>query len=328
MALLKYFQPIKRPVEEPHSALGSENEDFEQNIPAKKVALEPEPSNSRSTVNQHQDIHDISHYSNLNIRSCMPDSTKYHLLKNVFHPEYSYMFPTKLEYNKNRAFQYAWLQKFPWLVYSVEVNGGFCINCILFGQVTDGSASDLGVLTSRPLVNFTKAMSILSEHSTKATHLTATTKASDFLSVMEGGQQPIRQQIHHGLASRIRANCAKLASIIKIIILCGRQNLPLRSNKDNITELEKNPSANHGNFWALAGFRVEAGDTTLEKHLKTAAANATYTSADIQNQIISIVGDHIHGQIVDMVKTSPVYSIIADEVTDASNKEQLSLVLR
>ena len=143
----------------------------------------------------------------------MSDSAKYHLLNNVFRPGYSYIFPTKLEYNKNRAFQYAWLQKFLWLVYSKEVNGGFCINCILFGQVTDGSASDLGVLTSRPLTNFTKAINILNEHSNKATHLMATTKASNFQSVMEGCQQDVRQRIDHGLASHITANRTKLACL-------------------------------------------------------------------------------------------------------------------
>lgn len=92
--------------------------------------------------------------------------------------------------------------------------------------------------------------------------------------------------------------------------------------------MERHVSANHGNFWALLKFRVEAGDKVLEEHLATAVRNATYTSADIQNQIIVILGEHIRDQIIQNVKKVPWFTIIADEVTDLANREQLSLVIR
>ena len=75
-------------------------------------------------------------------------------------------------------------------------------------------------------------------------------------------------------------------------------------------------------------FRVEAGDEVLANHLKTAGHNATYTSGKIQNELIQIIGNHICDQIIHQVKQSPYFAVIADEVTDCSNKEQLSLVLR
>ena len=56
--------------------------------------------------------------------------------------------------------------------------------------------------------------------------------------------------------------------------------------------------------------------------------NSTYTSSTIQNEIISIIGDHIRSSIIDNVKRARWFTVIADEVTDVSNKEQLSLVLR
>ena len=66
----------------------------------------------------------------------------------------------------------------------------------------------------------------------------------------------------------------------------------------------------------------------MAKHLDTAARNATYTSADVQNQLLAIIGDHIQGQILSRVAKAVFFTVIADEVTDISNKEQLSIVLR
>ena len=58
------------------------------------------------------------------------------------------------------------------------------------------------------------------------------------------------------------------------------------------------------------------------------STNATYTSNTVQNQIIDVLADQIKQQIVQKVKAAKWYTVIADEVTDASNKEQLSIVLR
>jgi hypothetical protein len=43
---------------------------------------------------------------------------------------------------------------------------------------------------------------------------------------------------------------------------------------------------------------VDAGDTILENHLKTAAKNATYISKTIQKELISICGEIISEGII------------------------------
>ena len=70
-------------------------------------------------------------------------------------------------------------------------------------------------------------------------------------------------------------------------------------------------------------FRISAGDTTLSDHLKSAARIATYISSDIQNQLINILGYQIRDTILRKVRNSLGFALIADEVTDCSNKEQL-----
>ena len=82
----------------------------------------------------------------------------------------------------------------------------------------------------------------------------------------------------------------------------------------------------HGNLWALLQFRISSGDTVLKEHLDTAPMNATYISPDIQNQVIQVLGDYILHQIL-INKETKYFSVIAGEVTDSSNKEQLAVVL-
>ena len=143
-------------------------------------------------------------------------------------------------------------------------------------------------------------------------------------------QLSIQQQLSQTLADRVAINRQKLGSIFKTIELCGRQNIALRGHRDNITDLEKHQSdaTNHGNFWALLNYRIDAGDAVLQEHLSHCAGNATYTSSVIQDQIISILADQIRHKIIMNVKSAQWFSVIADEVTDAANKEQLTLVLR
>ena len=52
---------------------------------------------------------------------------------------------------------------------------------------------------------------------------------------------------------------------------------------------------------------------------------ARYT---IQNELINVIAMSIRQDIVDKVKRAKFYSVIADETTDVSNKEKLSVSLR
>ena len=106
---------------------------------------------------------------------------------------------------------------------------------------------------------------------------------------------------------------------MKTVIFCGQQNIALRGHQDSALDVDRDVEGtrNHGNFIALLKFRIDAGDTILENDLSAAAQNATYTSNIIQNQII-----------IRRVVDSKWFTVIADEVTDVSNREQLSIVLR
>ena len=173
-----------------------------------------------------------------------------------------------------------------------------CILCALFGR--SYRCSTLGVLVRHPLTNFRKALEILDDHMMKKGHRNAV-RADAFLSVMDGKRDNIVVQTNQALAQKIKANHQKLASLIKTVILCGRQNFAIHGHRDAAIlrdgQCTSETPLRLGNFWALLDFRIEAGDMCLVEHLISAPGNATYTSRQIQKELIDIIGRQIRQYI-------------------------------
>ena len=176
--------------------------------------------------------------------------------------------------------------------------------------------------------SFKKAIEMLNKHADKLYHKTSVAKLEDFQKVMVGQQPTIREQLNTAALQLVSTNRKKLHSIIETIILCARQNIPLRGHRDSGVDVECDVNASHGNFWVLLQFRVAAGDTTLGDHLAHAPRNVTYTSPDVQNQVIDILGDYVREKILRKVREAGFFTLEANEVTDCSNMENLSIVLR
>ena len=56
--------------------------------------------------------------------------------------------------------------------------------------------------------------------------------------------------------------------------------------------------------------------------------NARYTSPEIQNLLLAIMGGIVQEKICDSVRAAGPFSIMADECKDASKTEQLSIAIR
>ena len=193
-----------------------------------------------------------------------------------------------------------------------------------------------GTLVTSPLTNLQKASEKLREHfegvkgeSAKKYHLKALQTAEMFVGVMTKKQLPIDQQLSQVRTKTIAKNKQILKSIVDTIIFCGRQGIALRGHRDSIKHVDlENISTNPGNFLALLKFRVDSGDEVLANHLATCGKNASFTSKNIQNQLIDICGSIIQSTLLSQVKAAKVYSIMTDEATDVSNKEQLAICVR
>ena len=66
----------------------------------------------------------------------------------------------------------------------------------------------------------------------------------------------------------------------------------------------------------------------LRTYIETAPINALYTSKSIQNEMIDVIGSAIEAQIIKEIQAAKFFKILADEVTNCSNLEQVSIVIR
>ena len=257
------------------------------------------------------------------------NSDKFDLIQHMWKPEKNFNFPTSTESKKQRKFQYGWLEEFSWLVYSQVLNGCFCLPCLLFGKRSGHNSSKGKKLLNDPITYWTSALSRFRDHAcTSTTHRNAVLDMLQFVNSMTNKSMPINHIMGKQVSETVARNRKIIASILKPIKLCGRQNLSLRGHRDDAKYLKETNPSNTGNFQAFLNLMIESGDVVLEEHFKKAPKNATYQSKTVQNELIECVGTHIKEKLISEIKDAKFFSILADEAQDSSNKEQLSLVLR
>lgn len=237
------------------------------------------------------------------------DSEKLDLLKCDWTFPRSHVFPATDVRGVSRRFNGTWLEKFVWLRYSESADGVFCIWCMLF----EGSDNLFVKNAVRDWGNLGK---YVKRHENSAEHLECKVKSENFIEIAEGKKDDVVSMSSSAYAGKIERNRGILKSILKVIVLCGRQNIALRGHTE-----EKS------NFMALVNFRAET-DLLLAKHLKESPPNARYLSPQIQNEFIELCGDQIRDNIVKECTEAKFFSLIADEVTDKSTTEQISMCVR
>lgn len=111
----------------------------------------------------------------------------------------------------------------------------------------------------------------------------------------------------------VETNRHILRQIIEVLVTLSKQNIAIIGNTE-----EKS------NFMAiLQGYAKN--DPILSNHLATAGAHAKYTSPEIQNQIVSICAQQVLDDITLKCKQADFFALMADESSDCSTREQLSI---
>ena len=233
-----------------------------------------------------------------------------------------------------RRFRYNWLDLYPWLCYSPLKDGGYCLSCVLFGDRFPGKASKLKNLFS---CRWNDASTSFERHAGHGTggemglHACTFLILTSLLSQVAGYAQPIEIMMDSNLRKEVADNRKKLKPIVDAVTFCGRLGLPLHGHRDDSKyhpEVGGFSTENVGNFVEALNFRVRGGDEVLHKHLTSCGENQSYISKTSQNKIIRCNGEVIRDQLINEIKESKFYSIIAGEAKDSSYKEQISLVLR
>lgn len=254
------------------------------------------------------------------------------MLGRLWVPSSNYEFPKSGK--RNLKFQITWTYEFPWLRYSKLHDGAYCLTCVLFPP-SDGIGKGTHQLTGKLVVekfdNWKKAKYSFKDHQNNHYHKLSQIKFDNYFAIKNKIFEPINIQINGALKKEIIENRNRLHPIIKTVLFCGQQGISLRGHRDSgpiSLYKDENCVDNQGNFRELIRFRVDSGDHVLQNHLETSHKNASYLSPLIQNEIISTYNKLILKQLVDNVNKVKGFTILADETTDISNKEQMSLCVR
>nr|XP_023421398.1 zinc finger MYM-type protein 1 isoform X2 [Cavia porcellus] len=111
-----------------------------------------------------------------------------------------------------------------------------------------------------------------------------------------------------------------LKLIVENILFLGKQCLPLRGNDHSVS------SVNKGNFLEL--LEIRAKDKGEEIYRLMNSQIDFYNTTQIQADIFEIIKMEMLQDIVNEINVSSAFSIICDEITGNTTKEQLSICVR
>ena len=288
-------------------------------------SLEKTVGNSSTFTFKSGDCPDISFvWDELRKRKLSEEEKQVIISQGVKIPDRNHKFPITVQYGKNRSFQWHYLEKEEWLAYSSISDAVFCVPCLLFACQEDGNSKFM----TNPYTNWTKLPNDIRKHKESKKHANAIQECALRQQIHSNTQMTVSTLFDTERAERLKKNTSIIRHIVETIILCGRQNLPLRGHRDSNTAMLD--SSNPGNFKCLLQYRG-AVDQSLFEHLQNANKmkhkRTQYTSWSVQNEFIDLCAMQIKANIKTSIDGKP-FAIIADEVTDSSNKEQLSVCLR
>ena len=153
-------------------------------------------------------------------------------------------------------------------------------------------------------------------------HQDAQQQATEFLRVCDSKE---RKDVYSFLSTaykeKIERNRKILLSIVDVIVTLGKRNIGLRGSWDKVKKKED------GNFQFFVDWKA-VFDQDLKHHIEKGARNAQYISPTTQNELIACCEAEIRDSIIEKCKEAPFFSLSADETTDVSVTEQLSLCVR
>lgn len=230
-------------------------------------------------------------------------------------------FPSrKFGMGRPRSFNGDWYKTYQWLEYSIERDAAFCFPCRMFKV---GSSRCESTFTLTGFRNWKHAMGkkgIVACHDKCDVHKQAVIDWNQYkvnmqnhTSVRDRNNLVCQQQIHH--------NRHYIKTVSEVLRLCALQDLALRGHR------EGEDSHNPGNFLKIMEL-VGNHDSIIGDKVQNGPQNATYTSPEIQNSLLHIMGGILRSQICVEVKKARVFSLLVDETKDASKIEQLAIVFR
>uniref|UniRef100_A0A8C1TJI1 TTF-type domain-containing protein n=1 Tax=Cyprinus carpio TaxID=7962 RepID=A0A8C1TJI1_CYPCA len=226
-------------------------------------------------------------------------------------------FPLRLCYNQHRSFVASWYTSREWLEYSVEADAAFCFPCRKYLISPSDSA-----FTVRGFCDWKHAVEAgkgLNKHAASKEHITSMTLWKDREKRAESGLE-ISTMVNSNQLARNRYYLSSVVDMIEFLVV---NHLPLRGSTDAFDSLTEDGS---GLFLSLFEYTLRK-DPELRSVMKSIPRNATYSSHEIQNDIIANMSSLVTEEIVREVADS-WYTIKVDGTRDPTGMENISIIVR
>ena len=225
-------------------------------------------------------------------------------------------FPKTKCNKQNRAFSSFMYERFSFIEYSISHDAVFCFACRMFPS---NSGNVDKVFTETGFNQWKKLSERLTKHAATSSHMESMTLWMNRKSAAETGS--VIDRIIQQNDSAVNRNREVVATLARICILCGRQDLALRGHDESAT------TANPGIYRALVDL-LRLVSESFNEFCKQLPNNANYLSKDSQNDLLTSARAVSAGSIVDEIRKAGIFSVIADDARDASCTEQTSVCVR
>ena len=184
--------------------------------------------------------------------------------------------------------------------------GMFCKLCQKRGNAPSTAR---GAWTTRGIQDWNHATEQLKEHSQSKCHRDAVIHAR---MGEQGKEQSVLQLQCSAAAKEAEERRAKNRNmLLRSIYFLANNRLPLTTTFDPLVQLQ-----------------IANGDELLQQHVKEGPQNAQYTSKFSAVMLLEAINSWLDRKLIESLKSSPYFSVLADECVDISTTEELSICCR
>ena len=183
-----------------------------------------------------------------------------------------------------RDFQSEWFKKYPWIEYNVDRKAATCFSCRTYLQ-KDWEFKKW------------KQTERIKTHASSENHRLSLQKWMDSR-VTESQQKSILNQLktHHG--EEVEKNRLYVKMLFESIAFLAKQNIALRSHREDRSDLTNLSDVNRGNYLELLS--VRSNDSEF---LRSKLKSNTWLSPGCQNEMIQILGDQCLERIISEIES-------------------------
>jgi len=301
-----------------------------------------QPQPRTSTAADHSDAAarvDIAHVLRLRLSGKLKLADKLRLRQCVLQVGREYELPVnetakQKYYLRHHHLSGGGREEYKYFYYSPELQGVFCLACLLYApeKVGLGSQSKVGVLVEKPLSNYKKIRDIYSKHLYQTKYHQNAVQELKMVETQDNTVGDISHQLKTKLDEEVSNNKYLFRAVLHEIEFCARANYALRGHNEKsgrleVPEDEESIDFSQGNVRAALQKRC-VFDQRLANIVSTCSRNATFLSPQVQNRMICCAATVLLRDITADVFDAGPFSILADGTSDVSRCEQMSLSLR